>query len=70
MPRLDGSETLREVRRLIPDLPVILMSGHSEQELSGHFAGQNVAGFLHKPFTLETVRQRLRQVLAFDPRSQ
>ena len=63
MPRLDGGETLREIRTLAPRLPVVLMSGYSERELSERFAGQNVAGFLQKPFTLETLRQRMRGAL-------
>jgi PAS domain S-box-containing protein len=64
MPRLDGGATLREIRQLAPDLPVVVMSAYSEQELADHFADQNVAGFLPKPFTLETVRHRLRQALS------
>jgi PAS domain S-box-containing protein len=39
MPHPTGEEVFREIRRLKPDTPVILMSGYSEQEAISHFAG-------------------------------
>jgi CheY-like chemotaxis protein len=63
MPRLDGEQTLAEVRRFAPELPVVLMSGYSEGELSQRFAGKGLAGFLQKPFTREDMSRRLREAL-------
>jgi PAS domain S-box-containing protein len=63
MPRLDGEQTLAELRRVAPELPVVLMSGYSERELSERFADRGLAGFLQKPFTREDVRRRLREAL-------
>jgi len=31
MPRMDGEEALAEMRRINPDVPVILISGYSEK---------------------------------------
>src|SRR5262249_12695410 len=63
MPKLDGEETFRCLRAIRPDVPVVMMSGFSENELSSRFAGQGVAGFLAKPFTLETLAERLRMAI-------
>jgi PAS domain S-box-containing protein len=63
MPRLDGAETFRTIRMLRPGLPVILMSGFSEQEASSRFAGKGLAGFLAKPFSLEDLAVRVRAAL-------
>lgn len=50
MPRLDGIEVLRLLRRLSPDVRVLLMSGYSDDEVRERFADERIAGFLHKPF--------------------
>ena len=63
MPNLDGEQTLREVRRLRPDLPVVLMSGYSEQEATTRFGSAGPAGFLQKPFTHDELRAQLQGVL-------
>jgi PAS domain S-box-containing protein len=50
MPHLSGEEALRHVRAIRPDLPIILMSGFSPEELQLRFGGKGFAGFLQKPF--------------------
>jgi PAS domain S-box-containing protein len=64
MPKLDGEETFRVLHLLRPDLPVVLMSGFSEHEAAGRFAGKGLAGFLAKPFRLEDLAECIRGVLA------
>ncbi len=56
MPRMSGVETLQELRNLRKDLPVVLMSGYSEDEALVQFAGKTIADFLQKPFTLDAFR--------------
>ncbi|MCG6926116.1 MAG: PAS domain-containing protein [Acidobacteria bacterium] len=63
MPRMDGEETFRELRRLDPDVRVILMSGYNEQDTTSRFVGKRLAGFLQKPFTLQDLEARLRAAL-------
>jgi len=50
MPRMNGEETLRAIRGLRPDVPVIVTSGHPTAAVKGRFEGLHVSGFLHKPF--------------------
>ncbi len=50
MPRLNGEETVRAIRRLRSDVPVIVTSGYPIAAVRGRFDGLDVAGFLHKPF--------------------
>jgi DNA-binding NtrC family response regulator len=63
MPRLDGEATLRELRSIDPEVRVILTSGYNEQEVAQRFFGQGLAGFLQKPYRLETLANELRRVL-------
>ena len=64
MPKLDGEETFRKLRETHHRAAVVLMSGFSEHEIGDRFAGQGLAGFLAKPFTLETLADRLRVAIA------
>ena len=59
MPRMDGEETFREIRRIRPDACVVLMSGFNEQDAAARFVGKGLAGFVQKPFTPDELRERL-----------
>jgi len=63
MPNLDGEQTFRELHRLYPGLPVLLMSGYGEQELRERLAGQGFAGFLQKPFCRADMAQKVKAIL-------
>ena len=62
MPRMSGEETLRELRRLDPDVPVVVFSGYAEQDVAERL-GQLAAGILHKPFTREQLAAALRAAI-------
>ena len=63
MPRMSGEETFHELRALAPGLKVVLTSGYNEQDATSRFAGQGLAGFIQKPFTMEKLIATLRSVL-------
>ena len=65
MPRMGGQETLRQLRDSWPDLPVIMMSGYTEESVAPQFsdAGPGVTAFLQKPFFAEDLIGVLRRVL-------
>lgn len=53
MPHPDGAETFRQLRHIRPGIPVVLMSGFSEQDALSAFTGKDLAGFIQKPFTAQ-----------------
>jgi PAS domain S-box-containing protein len=63
MPRMDGVGTFKEIKRLSPDVPVILCSGYSEQDAIRRFTGEGLSGFIQKPYGIEDLRQKIAQVL-------
>ena len=63
MPRMDGEETFREIRRLQPGARVILTSGYNEQQVTQRFAGGGLSGFIQKPYKLNDFRSKLHQAL-------
>ena len=63
MPDMNGVEVLHELRRVYPDVRVILSSGYSEAELRSRYAGDGFAGFLQKPYRMQTLQALLEQTL-------
>ena len=63
MPQMNGEEAFRELRRLRHDVPVLLCSGHAEEDATRLFAGKGLAGFIHKPFDSDDVIARVREAL-------
>jgi CheY-like chemotaxis protein len=63
MPRLDGGQTLREIRRINPQARVILMSGFSEHETRERLGDEALAGFIQKPFDLAALRSQVEKVV-------
>jgi CheY-like chemotaxis protein len=66
MPKMDGVTTFRELRRIRPDVRVILSSGFNEQDAVQRFVGEGLAGFVQKPFRLADLSARLTAVLGRD----
>lgn len=63
MPRLNGAETLRLMRRLRPDLPVVVMSGYGHQEALQQLAETRHSVFLPKPFSMAGLLAAVESVL-------
>lgn len=63
MPRLGGAETFRRLRKLRPELPILLMSGYTEQVVAPQFSnsGPGATAFLQKPFLAEDLIAVLRR---------
>jgi len=55
MPGMNGCETIRAMREVVPSVRVVLTSGHSEASLNGQLKGLGLAGFLQKPFDMNTL---------------
>jgi PAS domain S-box-containing protein len=62
MPKLGGLELADELLLLRPSLPVICMSGYSDEAASGDLYRSTDLPFLQKPFTPEQLLQKIRDV--------
>ena len=59
MPNLSGYEAFKAIHAKFPSLSIIIMSGYSD-DLEGHlFQDQRPAAFLHKPFSMQDIMQKL-----------
>jgi len=63
MPKMGGEEAFRAIRQISPGVRVILSSGYSEETATGQFAGLGLAGFIQKPYQLDTMIATLRRAV-------
>jgi two-component system cell cycle sensor histidine kinase/response regulator CckA len=63
MPGMSGAEVFRELIAIRPDARVIVSSGHSEDSLPQRFGAQQPADLIHKPFTIDTLLDKVRRVM-------
>ena len=60
MPGMPGDMALPTIRKLRPEIPVIVSSGFRDRHVQGHFGGIEMCSFLPKPYTGE---QLLAEIL-------
>jgi len=63
MPGISGEETYRRMRKIVPDLKVIIASGYDEEDVSHRTIMNGLAGFIQKPYDIKTLSEKLREVL-------
>lgn len=61
MPSMMGPEVVSRLREIVPDLPVVFVSGYSEIELTPAITRST---FLPKPYTREQLAECLRRLIA------
>jgi PAS domain S-box-containing protein len=63
MPKLDGEQAFHEMRRIAPNINVILCSGYAGNETFEHLTQKGLAGFLNKPYSVTALRETLNRIL-------
>jgi PAS domain S-box-containing protein len=63
MPDLNGDQVLKALRARRPDIPVLLCSGYSEEDMYERFSQDDMASFLQKPYTFDVFRAHLKALL-------
>jgi len=64
MPRMNGEETFRELRRIDGGVQVILTSGYDQREAVGRFMEEGLAGFIQKPYQSKALIAKIKEILA------
>ncbi len=60
MPGMNGEQTLRELRQIRADVPVILLTAYAEDERQLRAVRDDLAGFVTKPFSYEELINAVR----------
>ena len=64
MPVMGGSDALAEIKRLRPDLPVLVTSGYNEEEAQRLCAPHGSLQFIQKPYTAAQLAARIKAATA------
>jgi PAS domain S-box-containing protein len=63
MPGMGGHELVEQLRARHPELRVVFMSGYADKPMTSNGSARRGTAYLEKPFTVELLMQRLREVL-------
>ena len=63
MPKMGGKETAEGLQPLYPQMKVIYMSGYTDNAIARHGVLAPGLNFLEKPFSLEALARKVREVL-------
>jgi PAS domain S-box-containing protein len=63
MPRTSGIDLARAVRRIRPEIKVLLMSGYTDNRVSSSWLLEAGTPFVQKPFTAATLSHKVREAL-------
>jgi len=63
MPNMNGEEAFREMKKIRSDVLAVLVSGYNEEEIIARFSGESFAGFLHKPYGIPDLMNKLKEIL-------
>ena len=63
MPDISGSETYDALKKVDPDVKVLLSSGYSIDGQAEEILGRGCDGFIQKPFTMEELSMKVQEIL-------
>ncbi len=63
MPHMDGLETLQVLQSIAQEVPIIIASGYSEEEIAKRIQNKNVAGVIQKPYSARILREKIGEAL-------
>ena len=63
MPVMDGYELFEKLKKIKPELPIVVSSGFGDTEISTKLERDNVAGIVSKPYSLDKLREVMKGVL-------
>lgn len=64
MPRMNGLDAFREMRKLKPDVRVLILSGHSAESTAHELRRHGIQGVLQKPITARSLLEAVASALA------
>ncbi len=63
MPVMDGGQLFNELKKLNPELPIIVSSGYGDVEVVARIGSDNIAGLISKPYNPDQLREVLKSVV-------
>lgn len=61
MPGIDGLAVLKRLKQIDPTVPIIVMTGHGDQDLTRQAMELKATAFIHKPIQRAALEEALRR---------
>lgn len=62
MDDMDGLEVLKVFKKMVPEMPVIMLTGHGSEQAAQEGIASGAADYLTKPYDLEELIEKIREV--------
>jgi len=62
MPHMNGIETIKQIKPILPGSTIIMVTSHSEKELVTELMKVGVHGYVKKPYVRDTVIKKLASI--------
>jgi DNA-binding NtrC family response regulator len=63
MPGMDGIEVLRRAKEMVPEIVVLILTGHGTIDTANEALQLGAAGFIRKPIAIEDLAQSIDEAL-------
>ena len=63
MPGMSGAETYQAIKKIDPEVKIIISSGYDEEDAEKTFLRQGATGFLQKPYKMNHLVTKVREYL-------
>jgi PAS domain S-box-containing protein len=63
MPQMDGVELFHKLKQIKEDIPIIISSGYTEEQIMDRFNDIQPEGFIHKPYRLRQLAVQMEMVM-------
>jgi len=63
MPIMDGYALFRELKKLRPELPIIISSGFGDNDITSRIPREELAGLVSKPYSFDQLEKLLRSIV-------
>jgi CheY-like chemotaxis protein len=62
MPGMNGFQTLRKLREIEPDMPILICTGYSDRKAAESLVNEGADGFVNKPYNIETLAKQIEKL--------
>lgn len=63
MPHLNGIETIKQIKPILPESKIIMVTSHSEKEMVTELMKLGVHGYVKKPYDRDTVVRKIASII-------
>jgi DNA-binding response OmpR family regulator len=63
MPKMDGVELFHKLREIHENIPIIICSGYTEEQVMTRFRENKPEGFIQKPYRMKQLEEKMKMII-------